>query len=165
MTSSHRRKGIGDAHEQRVARELDKRGWTVDEWGQGVLSPAAHAALRSTDSFLRWAPDLVAVQGRHLFMIDCKSRMTSRATGRHAVEAAAVTAHLQLAAWTGLPVCYVFDNLDVLTPLDVLMAGRSGPHSVRGSGSPYHLVPTKHALAFDAVFGEAPGDARQLPAA
>ncbi|MET7639842.1 hypothetical protein [Streptomyces sp. NPDC005438] len=165
MTSFQRRKDIGDVHEQCVARELDERGWTVDEWGQGALSPVARAALRGTDSFLRWTPDLIAARGRHLFMIDCKSRMTSHATGRHAVEAAAVTAHLQLAAWTQLPVCYVFDNLDVLTPLDVLMTGRIGPHSVRGSGSPYHLVPMQRALAFDTVFGEVPGDARQLPAA
>ncbi|MFB8273446.1 hypothetical protein ACFC96_43640 [Streptomyces sp. NPDC055955] len=165
MTSFQRRKDVGDAHEQRVARELDIRGWAVDEWGQGVLSPTVSAALRSTDSFLRWTPDLIAAQGRHLFMIDCKSRMTSSTTDRHAVETAAVKAHLQLAAWTGLPVCYVFDNLDVLTPLDILTTGRTGPQTVRGSGSPYHLVPARHALAFDTVFGRAPGDAQQLPAA
>ncbi|MFI0242833.1 hypothetical protein [Streptomyces sp. NPDC016845] len=165
MTSFQQRKDIGDAHEQCVARELGKRGWTVDEWGQGVLSPAARAALRRSNSFLRWTPDLIAARGPHLFMIDCKSRMTSRAPGRHAVEAAAVTAHLQLAAWTGMPVCYVFDNLDVLTPLDVLMTGGRGPRSARGSGSPYHLVPVQHALDFDTVFGEVSGDAQRLPAA
>lgn len=36
-------------------------------------------------------------------MIDCKSSMTSRATHRHAIESAAVDAHLQLVAWTRLP--------------------------------------------------------------
>ncbi|MFI1191264.1 hypothetical protein [Streptomyces californicus] len=36
--------------------------------------------------------------------------MTIRATSRHVVERAAVTAHLQLVAWTLLPVYYVFDT-------------------------------------------------------
>ncbi|MER5681814.1 hypothetical protein ABT248_15620 [Streptomyces sp. NPDC000971] len=79
--------------------------------------------------------------------------MTSRATSRHIVERAAVTAHLQLVAWTLLPVYYVFDNLDVLTPHDVLTTGWHGSYSSAGSGSPYYLVTTDRTLAFDATFG------------
>ncbi len=79
--------------------------------------------------------------------------MTSRTTHRHAVEKAAVLAHLQLAAWTQLPVCYVFDNLDVLTPHDVLMTGRTGPRTTAGPGSAYYLIPTTRSLSFDEVFG------------
>ncbi|MFI5830059.1 hypothetical protein ACIA6C_22905 [Streptomyces sp. NPDC051578] len=87
-------------------------------------------------------------------MIDCKSSMTSRATHRHAIESAAVDAHLQLVAWTRLPLYYVFDNLDVLTPYDALTAGQTGPRSVRtGSGAPYLLVPTTHCRAFNTAFG------------
>ncbi|WP_267246152.1 hypothetical protein [Streptomyces sp. PR69] len=51
--------------------------------------------------------------------------MTSRASRRHAVERSAVTAHLQLVAWTQLPLYYVFDNLDFLTPHDALGLGQS----------------------------------------
>lgn len=79
--------------------------------------------------------------------------MTSRATSRHVVERAAVTAHLQLVAWTLLPVYYVFDNLDVLTPHDVLTAGRHDPYSSAGSGSPYYLAALSRSLAFDTTFG------------
>lgn len=86
-------------------------------------------------------------------MIDCKSRMTSRASRRHAIENSAVTAHLQLVAWTRLPLYYVFDNLDLLTPGDALGLGTHGPRSTAGSGTPYLLVPADHALAFDRVFG------------
>ncbi|AKL70404.1 hypothetical protein SSAG_04806 [Streptomyces sp. Mg1] len=86
-------------------------------------------------------------------MIDCKSSMTSRATHRHAIESAAVRAHLQLVAWTVLPLYYVFDSLDVLTPHDALAAGRTGPHSVAGSGAPCRLVPTTRCRAFDSTFG------------
>ncbi|MFF0737750.1 hypothetical protein ACFYVK_39825 [Streptomyces chartreusis] len=81
--------------------------------------------------------------------------MTSRTTYRHAVERAAVMAHLQLAAWTQLPICYVFDNLDVLTPFDVLMLGHDGPRSTAGSGSAYYLVPAARSLPFNEVFGTA----------
>ncbi|MEU3320812.1 hypothetical protein ACGFZG_27255 [Streptomyces antibioticus] len=153
MPSFQQRKAVGDAHEKRVAEELALRGWDVSPWGQGVLTEAVRVALRGTESSLRWTPDLVAAKDRQVFLIDCKSRMTSRITQRHAVERAAVMAHLQLAAWTQLPICYVFDNLDVLTPLDVLILGRTGPQPAAGSGSPYHLVPTRCSLAFDEVFG------------
>ncbi|QKW48202.1 hypothetical protein [Streptomyces buecherae] len=165
MPSFQQRKDVGDAHEQRVARELNHRGWSVDGWGQGVLSEAVRCALRGTDSSLRWTPDLIAAKDRQLFMIDCKSRMTSRTTSRHAVEKAAVMAHLHLAAWTQLPVCYVFDNLDVLSPYDVLMTGYTGPRTVHGSGSAYYLVPTARAFSFSEVFGKGPEESVQLPAA
>ncbi|MFD9009888.1 hypothetical protein [Streptomyces sp. NPDC059552] len=86
-------------------------------------------------------------------MIDCKSSMTSRATHRHAIESAAVRAHLQLVAWTVLPLYYVFDSLDILTPYDALTAGQAGPHSVAGSGAPYLLVATARCRTFDSTFG------------
>jgi hypothetical protein len=165
MPSFQQRKDVGDAHEQRVAEELNHRGWTVDAWGQGVLSEGVRCALRGTDSALRWAPDLIAAKGRELFMIDCKSRMTSRTTSRHAVEKAAVMAHLHLVAWTQLPVCYVFDNLDVLSPHDVLMTGYTGPRTVHGSGSSYYLVPASRAFSFSEVFGRDQEDAAGLTAA
>lgn len=165
MRSFQHRKVVGDAHEERVAEELVLRGWDVSAWGQGVLTEAVRSALRGTDSSLRWTPDLVAAKGSEIFLLDCKSRMTSRTTHRHAVERAAVMAHLQLAAWTQLPVCYVFDDLGILTPHDVLVSGRPGPHSVRGSGSAYYLVPTARSLAFDEVFGTGWPGAGQLGAA
>jgi hypothetical protein len=165
MPSFQHRKAVGDAHERRVAQELVLRGWDVNAWGQGVLTEAVRSALRGTDSSLRWTPDLVAAKGPQVFLIDCKSRMTSHTTHRHAVERAAVMAHLQLVAWTQLPVCYIFDNLDVLTPLDILMSGRTGPHSARGSGSAYYLVPAARSLAFDEVFGTGQPSAGRLGAA
>ena len=155
MSNFQRRKAVGDAHEQRVAQELTRRGWHVDPWGQGVLSNAIRIALRSTSSCLRWLPDLIAAKNEQIAMIDCKTRMTSRTTSRHAVEYSAVTAQLQLVAWGLLPVYYVFDNLDVLTPYDVLTNGTSGPRTHAGSGTPYLLIPTARSLHLDDVFGSA----------
>lgn len=153
MASFQQRKAIGDAHEQYVAEQLTVRGWEVTLWGQGILTKRIQDALRKTDSFIRWIPDLIAAKDTDLVLIDCKSRMTSRSTGRHAVERAAVHAHVQLVAWTLLPVYYVFDDLDVLTPHDVLTAGREGPHSIAGSGAPYFLISANAARRFDGLFG------------
>ncbi|MFI6449634.1 hypothetical protein [Kitasatospora sp. NPDC050543] len=153
MPSFHDRKAIGDAHERRVTLELNHRGWDVSPWGQGVMGEPVRLALRSTDSFLRWTPDLIAAREKQIVMIDCKSRMTSRTSSRHAIENAAVTAHLQLVAWTRLPLYYAFDNLDLLTPGHALGSGTHGPRTAAGSGAPYLLVPTDRALAFDRVFG------------
>ncbi|MFF0747319.1 hypothetical protein ACFYVL_43760 [Streptomyces sp. NPDC004111] len=153
MTSFQQRKAIGDAHEQYVAEQLAERGWKVDFWGQGQLSRALQGALQKTDSSIRWFPDLIAARAKDIVLIDCKGSMTSRQTGRHAVERSAVLAHLQLVAWTQLPVYYVFDDLDAWTPHDVLTAGRQGPHSVAGSGAPYLLISTRGAGRFDDLFG------------
>ena len=153
MTSFQQRKAIGDAHERYVAEQLIGRGWEVDFWGQGLLSRALQCALRRTDSSIRWFPDLIAAKARDLVLIDCKGGMTSQGTGRHAVERSAVQAHLQLVAWTGLPVYYVFDGLDVWAPHDVLIAGQEGPHSVVGSGTPYFLISAQGARRFDDLFG------------
>ncbi|AEM82835.1 hypothetical protein [Streptomyces violaceusniger] len=153
MTSFQQRKAIGDAHERYVAEQLAGRGWEVDFWGQGQLSRALQCALRKTGSSIRWFPDLIAAKAKDLVLIDCKGGMTSRQTGRHAVERAAVVAHLQLVAWTQLPVYYVFDGLDARSPYDVLVAGQKGPHSIAGSGAPYVLISTQGARHFDDLFG------------
>ncbi|MER5936482.1 hypothetical protein ABT121_04070 [Streptomyces sp. NPDC001928] len=153
MASFQQRKAIGDAHERYVAEQLIGRGWEVDFWGQGLLSRALQCALRRTGSSIRWFPDLIAAKARDLVLIDCKGGMISQRTGRHAVERSAVQAHLQLVAWTGLPVYYVFDGLDVWAPHDVLIAGQEGPHSVVGSGAPYFLISAQGARRFDDLFG------------
>ncbi|GAX56251.1 hypothetical protein SO3561_07818 [Streptomyces olivochromogenes] len=121
--------------------------------GSGRTAAGAVRHQRTLTDANRETPGLITAQGRRVALIDCKSRMTSRATQRHAVERAAVNAHLQLVAWTLLPVYYVFDNLDVLTPYDVLMTGRGGPRTPAGSGSPYFLVPSNRSLSFDDTFG------------
>ncbi len=154
MPSFHDRKAIGDAHERRVTLELHNRGWHVSPWGQGVMGEPVRLALRSTDSFLRWTPYLIATREGRVVMIDCKSRMTSQASRRHAIENAAVTAHLQLVAWARLPLYYVFDNLDLLTPTDALGLGTHGSRTTAGSGTPYLLAPRRRLSPPSAVTSE-----------
>ena len=153
MTTWEERKTVGDLLEQRVAEELTLREWAVNPWGQGILTSPVQSALRRTDSALRWTPDLVATRGEIVVLIDCKGRKTSATRNRHTIERAAVKSHLQFSAWTDLPMYYVFDNLGVMTPHDVLTAGRIGPHTQVGSGAPYYLVPAALARPVDDVFG------------
>ncbi|MER7141288.1 hypothetical protein ACIRVI_00020 [[Kitasatospora] papulosa] len=153
MPSFQNRKAIGDAHEQRVTQELNRRGWHVSPWGQGILGEPVRYALHRTSSSLRWTPDLIAAQGRQVVLI----RMTSQTSRRHVVERAAVTAHLQLVAWTQLPLYYIFDNLDLLTPYDALGYGQEGPRTTAGSGTPYLLVPADQSMPFEDVFGRPGG--------
>jgi hypothetical protein len=151
------RKQIGDVLEARVADELRARGWSVSPWGQGVLDGAVRDALRRTDSWARWTPDLVAARGQNVCFIDCKGQMTGRASRRHAIERAAVRAHLQLVAWSNLPIYYVFDDLGVATPYDVLTVAEPGPTPRCGSGAPYFLISSELDRPFDSVFGRPGG--------
>lgn len=152
MPSFQQRLTIGLAHEQRVAEELTLRGWTVSAWGQGVLTDPVRAALQGTDSALRWTPDMIAARGEVVLLVDAKCA-TSPDSGRHAVSRDAVRAQLQFAAWTDTPVYYVFSDLGVLTPHEVLAVGRTGPHLSVGRRGPYYLLPAGMCRPFDDVFG------------
>lgn len=150
MSSFDGRLSLGTAHEQRVARELQARGWTVDPWGQGVLSAEVRTAIRNSGSRLRFLPDLIAARNGELVTVDCKDRMRSADSGRYAIARQCVNFGLQMTA-LDVPLVYVFGNLGVLVPAEVMAYGRIGPR-VAGSGA-YYLVPERLGHQFDDVFG------------
>lgn len=142
------RKQTGDAHENRVAVEMSNRNWVVDPWGQAVLSEQVRRAISRT----RWKnfPDLVAARDGDLVAIDAKDRMSSAETGRYAISRECVSFGLQFVAAFGVPIFYVFGNLGVLTPQEVMSYGSTG---ARGMGGSYYLVNGRLAHQFDDVFG------------
>jgi Holliday junction resolvase len=142
------RKMVGDAHEERVRTELASRGWTVDPWGQAILSGQVRKAVSRT----RWKnfPDLVAARDGDLVAIDAKDRMSSAETGRYAISRECVSFGLQFVAAFGVPIFYVFGNLGVLTPQEVMSYGNIGP---RGMGGSYYLITGRLSHQFDDVFG------------
>lgn len=146
--SWNQRKLVGDAHEMRVGGELAARGWDVDPWGQAILSESVRRAVSRT----RWKnfPDLVAARDGDLVAIDAKDRMSSAETGRYAISRECVSFGLQFVAAFGVPIFYVFGNLGVLTPQEVMSYGNIGP---RGMGGSYYLVNGRLAHQFDDVFG------------
>lgn len=142
------RKKIGDAHEFRVATEMESRGWAVDHWGQATLSERVRRAASRT----RWKhfPDLVAERTSDLVAIDAKDRISSAETGRYAIARACVEFGNQFTAAFDIPIFYVFGNLGVLTPQEVRAYGTTGP---RGFGGSYYLINARLAHQFDDVFG------------
>ncbi len=150
MSAFGGRLSIGTDHEQRVAGELRARGWTVDPWGQGVLSAEVRDAIQRGESRLRFLPDLIAARNGELVTVECKDRMRSADSGRYAIARQCVNFGLQMLA-LGVPLLYVFGNLGVLLPTEVMTYGRIGPRVI-GSGA-YYLVPERLGHQFDDVFG------------
>ncbi|WP_030390958.1 hypothetical protein [Streptomyces sp. NRRL S-241] len=153
MTSWQERKPVGDAHEQRVATALRQHGWTVQLCGQGTYPPTIQRALTRTRSALRQFPDLIAARGSDLITIDAKDRMPSTHSDRYAISTATLNAGLLLtAAHAPTPLYYVFGDMKVLTPAEVLHYAQ---HAFRHHSGAYHLVRTDRAHPFDQVFGRA----------
>lgn len=148
MSSWSTRQQVGDAHEGRVEKELTARRWEVNPWGQAILSEPIRKAVSRT----RWKnfPDLVAARDGDLVAIDAKDRMSSAETGRYAISRECISFGLQFVAAFGVPIFYVFGNLGVLTPQEVMSYGSTG---ARGMGGSYYLVNGRLAHQFDDVFG------------
>jgi hypothetical protein len=144
------RKEIGDAHEARVHNELERRGWTVAPYGQGVLPEPIRRALKATDSAMRWDPDLVAALGTSVCLIDAKSAMRGEEAHRYTISRKALRAHLQMWALLDLPIYYVFSNLGVATAVDVMQYCRLARLGETGG---YVSLPAGVPVPFDEVFG------------
>ncbi|MBP0932532.1 hypothetical protein J0X20_02710 [Streptomyces sp. KCTC 0041BP] len=153
MTHWQERKTTGDTHEERVATALTTRGWTVQRCGQGTYPAPIRHALARTRSALRQFPDLIAARGSELVTIDAKDRLPSTHTDRYAIRTATLNASLLFtAAHAPTPLYYVFGDMKVLTPAEVL---HYTDHALRHSSGAYHLVSTHRAHPFDEVFGSA----------
>ena len=148
MSTYAERAAIGGEHERRVVQELTRRpDWTVAPWGQAILPEPIRLALRDSRSRFRYFPDLVASRPGELVTVDAKDRMRSTETGRYAVARECVQFGLQFLAAFNIPVYYVFGNLGVLCPTEVISYGRLGP------GGAYYLISERLAHQFDDVFG------------
>ncbi|MFE8970695.1 hypothetical protein ACFYMR_33500 [Streptomyces albogriseolus] len=110
-------------------------------------------ALRRTRSALRQFPDLIAARGSDLITIDAKDRMPSTDTDRYAISTDTINAGLLFtAAHAPTPLYYVFGDLKVLTPAEVI---HYTAHALRHRSGAFHLVRTEQAHHFDDVFGPA----------
>lgn len=145
------RKDAGDRHEVRVAHELGTHGWTVHPCGQGTYPSALQQALGHSQSALRYFPDLLAARGPDVVAVDCKARLGSANARRFAISRACLRAGLMfLGANEPMPLYYVFGDLAVLTPAEVMHYCSVG---LRHPGGAYYLVSTRHAHPFIEVFG------------
>lgn len=144
------RKYVGDMLERRVACELDERRWSISPFGQGQLSPPVQRGLARTTCALRFLPDIVGVRGGDVVTIDAKSRMPGKETNRYYLRKEAVRAGHQFSALMDLPLFYVFDDLRVLTPFEVIAADR-------WTRRPYYTIDSSAGRRFNDVFGHPSG--------
>jgi hypothetical protein len=168
---------LGKAHELDAAAEIRLHGLRVDEFGQALLSEDARAALKQTNSLLRWLPDLVAWRPAkpRPFLIDAKTCL--RKTANHSIELRVLLA----ARFTDLPVFFICDEMKALEanfvwpggnivraccdgcladaaadPTGRQLAKRCPVHLTRGgggSGTPYVIVARSACKPLEAFFG------------
>lgn len=147
------RKAIGDAHEQRVAIELERRGWTVAHSGQGILPEPITRALGRTDSPKRWEPDLICALGSTVCLIDAKSSMRGEDAHIYTISRKALRAQISMAALYDLPIYYVFANLGTATPAEVMQFARI---ATVGEAGGYITIGSGLVRPFDDTFGNVP---------
>ncbi len=152
------RRRIGGDHEQVVADRLRQQDWIVQPWGMDTLHPTSRALIHACGSPAAHLPDLMAAprsQPHKVVLIDCKAQSVAGETER-AIATGCVFAQLRLSGTLELPLWYVFSDLAVSSPQDVIHSGRlvpAGPNS--GSGDMHFRVPRTLDREFDSVFATA----------
>lgn len=151
MKTWKQRKAVGDAHEDRVAPELERRGWTVHFTGQRTWPEAISLALRGTDTVKRFEEDMIVARGSTVRLIDCKGTTYGDDALTYRISRKTLQAHSLYTAVVRLPIYYVFHNLGVMTLTDVLRACRlDSPADITGG---YVTIDVDAPKPFDAAFG------------
>jgi len=148
---------LGAGHESAVKERLEAYGWTVQAWGQGLITEEIRAAMyaKYPPVLWRWIPDLIAVRGRVVVLIDPKSSERLD-TPNFSIEQSALIAH-QIMANLGLLIVYVFADFtcNSVQHLQIAYQSLNEPGRVKtgGSGTPYVLVRKADQRPFDEIFG------------
>lgn len=106
----------------------------------------------------RWIPDMIAVKGNRVALVDPKSELRND-TANFAVEINALQAHRAMSP-LGLRIVYVFGDMSCNFPEDLVAVGRFMPDvgsqrvAANGSGTPFVLVRKHDQLPMDKLFGE-----------
>lgn len=159
MTSTwEEREAAGTRHEVAVEHRLRAAGWLTARFGQGMMPPATVEALRKTQSPLRWTPDLVAVRGERVLLVDAKTTLKTYDRVRfHVVEAKCVRKQYELFhdqdGLLVVPVVYVFGDFTCAWLGDVNAFGVYRRGSAAGSRTPYYSIDIDLCRAFEEVFG------------
>lgn len=157
VTNGALRLRLGGSHEAAVAERLEALGWLVQPWGQGILIPEVRAALSrlSPPSMWRWTPDLIAIRGRSLVLVDPKTTMRQD-TPNFAIEQMALITHLIMECSFGIPIVYVFSDFtgNQVSRLRVMHRSLDATRLINGgSGTPMVLVRKDEQLPFEKLFG------------
>jgi hypothetical protein len=151
QASFEQRLATGLDHEQRVQTELEARGWAVSPYGEGVLSDPVRWALQRTESYRRSDPDFYAAHGSTIYGIDAKTAMRGELAAVYRISRRTLADHLRMWAEGEPPIYYVFGNLGVATPAEVLRF--HGVDSISQVSGSYVVVDAGRPRPFDEVFG------------
>lgn len=154
--NGQQRMHVGIGHEVAVTEWLAARRWLVQPWGQGLIREEIRAALgtRWPPVLWRWIPDLIAVRGRQVVLVDPKTSLRND-TPNFAIEQSAVIAH-SIMAHLGLQIVYVFADFSCNEVRHLKIAHRTMDSErlmTGGSGTPYVLVRKADQRPFDDIFG------------
>jgi len=150
---------IGKGHELDVTEKLAAHGWIVHPWGQGLFEGEAGEHVRQAlvarqpKTYWRWIPDLIAVKGTRLMLVDPKTDLTD--TPNFSIEIDAYIAHLAMSGF-GLPVVYVWQDMTCNTPGGLFVHkwfAELQRGATRGSGTPFGLVSRADQKPFEWAFG------------
>jgi hypothetical protein len=177
-TQFEERLAFGGAVENAITVDLEARGMCIKKFGQALLAPDVRDVLKTTQSLLRWLPDLVGWRPSkpRMFLIDAKGTMR-RGTANHSVELRVLLA----ARFTMLPTFYICDDFKALAadevwpdgpilrtccdgcrekaladPTGRLLPSKCPEHARRGgrgSGTPYALIERSHCQPMEKLFG------------
>jgi hypothetical protein len=138
-------------HEERVVAEFRQRGFTVDPFGQALLTDAARLALRSVKppSGLRWIADFIVWRSDvSAFLVDAKASLRTD-TQSFSIELASYETQLAFER-INQPVIFVFADMSWNRACD-LRPHRECAGSSRGSGTPFVLVWKRDQRPFDEI--------------
>lgn len=154
--NGQQRMHVGVGHEVAVTEMLAARRWVVQPWGQGLIREEIRAALvtRWPPVLWRWIPDLIAVRGKQVVLVDPKTSLRND-TPNFSIEQNALLAH-SIMAHLGLQIVYVFADFSCNEVRYLKIEHRTmDSHRLMtgGSGTPYVLVRKADQRAFDDIFG------------
>lgn len=148
------------AHENAICVQLGRRGWSVEPFGQALLSERMRDGMRQVHYpvFWRWLPDLIACRDGRIVLVDGKYELRTD-TPNFSVEMSARHAHLCMLD-LGAPIVYVFGDMSCNYCDDLIpergygsLGGAGRVDGVRGSGTPFVLVKKSQQLHLDEIFG------------
>jgi hypothetical protein len=154
---------LGQRHEERVKLSLELRGWHVHPWGQGVLSDEVRQAFNERDNgsdvlLWRWMPDMIAVRGIDIYLIEAKSERRTD-TPYFTIEVRSIMAQLAMKT-LGLSTVIVWadgtcNRTEDLEVVDFWLPEGKGRrlNNVDGSGTPFARVAKSKQISLDALFG------------
>lgn len=129
-------------HEANVLDHINGRGggWYAESWGQSLLSEAIRKHLKASASPIRWLPDIIAFAPNCALLTFEAKTTTHRTSPNWDIETASLTSAIAFERFARAPVYFVFDDLTVARPSDILDVSWDGPRTRNGSGTPYKLT-------------------------